>query len=150
MMKYLVLFLSGLTVQAHAALETIQRLHFGELAITSTAVVSRVTVPISGVPWSDGAIHIIKPGRSGLFRLTELTPHRFIRLTPLTPQIADPVMTSDGFELISVDMPTTLTTDANGTATFPLGGVIRTRLLTGEGYLNTEYRIFLTISIDYE
>lgn len=150
MMKYVLLCLSCLAVQVHAALETIQRLHFGELAVTSTAVVSTVTVPIAGPSWSDGAIHILKPGQSGLFRLTELTPHRFIRLTPLMPQLADPVMTSDGFELISVDMPATLSTDANGTATFPVGGVLRTRMISGEGYLNTEYRIFLNISIDYE
>lgn len=149
-MKYLFLLVSCMSLQAYAALETIQRFHFGELAITSTAVVSTVTVPIAGPSWSDGAIHIIKPGQSGLFRLTELTPHRFIRITPLMPQIADPIMTSDGFELTSVDMPSVLSTDANGSVTFPVGGVIRTRMITGEGYLNTEYHIYLTISIDYE
>ena len=150
MVKYVLLCLSGLVIQVHAALETIQQLHFGELAVTSTSVVSRVTVPISGPSWSDGAIHILKPGQSGLFRVTGLTPFRFIRLTPLMPQLTDPVMTSDGFELTSVDMPSVLTTDANGTVTFPVGGVIRTRMITGEGYFNSDYHIYLTISIDYE
>lgn len=150
MMKYVLLCFSGVAFQVQAALETIQRLHFGELAVTSTNVVSSVTVPIAGPSWSDGAIHILKPGQSGLFRVTGLTPYRFVRLTPLMPQLADPVMTSDGFELTSVDMPSVLNTDANGTITFPIGGVIRTQTITGEGYFNTEYHIYLTISIDYE
>ncbi|MBU0912293.1 MAG: DUF4402 domain-containing protein [Gammaproteobacteria bacterium] len=133
-----------------AALEEVIKFHFGDIAVTSTAVVSTVTVPLSGPSWSDGAIHIIKPGQAGLYRLTEFVPFRYINITPMMPQVSDPITTSDGFELVSVDMPSQLSTDSNGTAMLPIGGVLRTRTTTGEGYFNTTYHIYLTITIEYE
>ena len=136
--------------QLQAALEEVTKFHFGDIAITSSAVTSTITVPLSGPSWSDGAIHIIKPGQAGLYRLTEFVPFRYINITPMMPQISDPIVTSDGFELISVDMPSQLSTDSNGTAMLPIGGVLRTRNVTGQGYYNSTYHIYLTISIDYE
>lgn len=132
-----------------AELQVLRAFSFGQIVVKDAAILSTLVVPASGSSYSTGRIFVIAPGQSGLFRLTGLEPFRTVQLSPQLPLYSYDPPNSDGFEIIAVDMPSQIESDALGEIQFPIGAELRTRHINGLGFKDGLYNLYLVIEITY-
>lgn len=141
-MAFLFLWLMLVNAQAELLIES--ELNFGRIAVTSNDAISSVQISRNGRSRSTNHIHILKKGTPGVYTFTDLPPYTVVSLNADVPAYSASTMPgSQQFILRAVDMPSSIKSNAAGTAQFSVGGILET---SGLGANNED----LVVSARYE
>lgn len=130
------------------SLSEVRPLSFGTLVIRDNSTVNSVTVPLTGSVGTTGDILVLAPGAPGRFTVSGLPGGAALDLMIN----AEPLFGSQSqsgetfFRINQFFIPSPITTDASGTATFDLGAQLDT---SGNGNLYGEdsYSGSVTITV---
>jgi hypothetical protein len=150
--KYIyVLLLIGLSVPVAAEFTIDNPLSFGEIAVTSNASVSTVSISRSGSALSTNKIYIIRPGSPGVFTLSNFPPYTIANLSVDLPAYSAMMYPNTAqFTMTAVDIPSSVNMNAAGNAQFKMGGTLSTSGdPTKNYYSGADYVIYLNLNIIY-
>lgn len=151
--KYSIFLITSLplSVPVIADFITDQPLHFGEIAITSNASVSTVSISRNGAQQITNHIFLIKPGSPGVFTLSDFAPYTTVNLSvelPATSSMAYPQTAQ--FTVTAVDIPSSVNLGPSGSTQFKMGGTLSTSGNPANNYYSgADYLVFLNINLDY-
>jgi len=151
-MKHIkILFLLGLSIPATAEFSIDSPLNFGEIAITSNATVSTLSISRNGNTVSNNYIYIIHPGSPGVYTLYNLPPFTVANLSvDLPAQSAMNYPNTAQFTMTAVDIPSSISMSAAGSAQFKIGGTLSTSGNPAKNYYSgANYVIYLNVNISY-
>lgn len=145
------LLLTALSIPVAADFTIDNPLSFGEIAVTSNASVSTVSISRSGSALSTNKIYIIRPGSPGVFTLSNYPPYTIANLTVDLPAYSAMMYPNTAqFTMTAVDIPSSVNMNAAGSAQFKMGGTLSTSGDPSKNYYSgADYVIYLNLNIIY-
>lgn len=135
----------------HADTTELRSLDFGSIAILSNNTQEFIRISHTGIVGTSSAVLVITPPTTGEFLLTNFPANKRLHISgqSLLPSSTSTQYSVEQFSLDSIDVPSVIFSDANGSATLPVGGTLVTSGSGNNAYVDTDYRIPYQITINY-
>tara|TARA_Y100000310_G_C20608458_1_gene776765 strand:- start:546 stop:1013 length:468 start_codon:yes stop_codon:yes gene_type:complete len=145
------LFVCLISINSKGEVTEITELNFGTIAIASNNTHSQIIVRYSGEYEYNGNIYQISPPSPAEFLITNHPTNTVIFITKSNIQTTtnSQFFSGDQFTLQDIDLPNSVVTDANGSASFFVGGTLQTSGSGSNRYTDTKYFLQYSIDLNY-